>query len=64
MNGHLVYLDSVLLLYHFEDLKSTLEVTNSSNQLAQGCDLYLRIVCQSCIRLSFLAHVQSNFTFP
>lgn len=44
MNGHLVYLDSVLLLYHFEVLKSKLEVTNSSNQLVQACDLYLSIV--------------------
>ena len=31
------------LLYHFEDLKSLLEVTNSSNQLVQACDLYLSI---------------------
>ena len=34
---------AVATLYHFEDLKSTLEVTNSSNQLVQACHLYLSI---------------------
>ena len=44
-NCDFVYLDTVLpvLIYYFEGLKSTLEVTNFSNQLVQACDLHLSI---------------------
>ena len=34
---------AAVLIYYFEGLKSTLEVTNFSNQLVQACDLHLSI---------------------